>query len=68
MALRAISKSTSSGTRAAHSNSIFAPYMLKLRTTQAIVELRPLTAVIDAVSGKLPAIQHHQSSMRLTIW
>ena len=31
---------------AAPSNSIFAPIMLKLRTTQAMVELRSLNATI----------------------
>jgi hypothetical protein len=46
IALRTILKSTSSGKRTACSNSIFAQNMLKLRTTQAIVELRALNATI----------------------
>jgi len=46
MLLRLISKSTLSGTRAAPSNSIFAPNMEKLRTTQAMFEVRSLNVTI----------------------
>jgi hypothetical protein len=43
---RFIALRQTSGKRTACSNSIFAQNMLKLRTTQAIVELRALNATI----------------------
>ena len=69
-----ISKSTPSGTKAAGaSNLIFAPIMLKLRTTAgdgraAVIERDHSTVVERAVPGPLTPLQHDPPPVPLTVW